>query len=144
MKKFIDCIKFANAHPICYLATLDEEHQPRGRMMELLGADRSGFYFQTVSFKDMYNQMIHDPHVEICFYDETPEGSEGEMLRITGQAEFFKDADLTKKTLEERPFLHYLGFSENNDNLVFFRISHGSAHFWTIDSEVEGKQMIKF
>jgi len=50
MANFEDCVRFANQHMICSVATCDRE-QPRVRMLGMWFADTRGFYFSTVKTK---------------------------------------------------------------------------------------------
>jgi len=136
-----DCIKFTNENPICYLATV-EGNQPRVRAMGFWFADETGFYFQTATVKEISNQLKENPNVEACFYKH--EGMLGTMLRISGKVEFIDDVKFREKALNDRPFLKNFGITVDSPKLVLFRISHGEAHFWTMENNLKPKEIIKF
>ena len=136
-----DCISFANENKLCFLATVDGE-QPRVRALGFWFADETGFYFQTGDMKSLYFQLKANPSVEACFYKH--EGLIGTTLRIAGKVEFIDDLGLKEKILEERPFLKSYGLTINHPGLIIFRISHGSAHFWTIDNNLMPYDLIYF
>lgn len=136
-----DCIKFTNENPVCYLATVEGD-QPRVRALGFWYADETGFYFQTGTLKDIPHQLELNPKVEACFYKH--EGALGTMLRIAGETEFINDHASKEKVLEERSFLKSFGFTPNSPELVLFRIVHGEAYFWTMESNLEPKKYIKF
>ena len=136
-----DCIRFSNENPICFLATADKD-QPRVRAIGFWFADETGFYFQTSSNKEIPHQLKENPKIEICFYKH--EGMIGTILRITGKAEFINDMKLREKVLLDRPFLKSFGTTLDSSTLVLFRISHGQAHFWTMDNNLEPKEFIEF
>jgi len=139
--KITDCIKFSNENPVCYLATVEGD-QPRVRAIGFWFANKTGFYFQTSSFKEFPLQLAKNPRTEVCFYKN--EGMIGTMLRISGKVEFLNDKKLSKKVLIDRPFLKSFGLTIDSDQLVIFRIAHGEAHFWTMETNLKPKEIIKF
>jgi uncharacterized pyridoxamine 5'-phosphate oxidase family protein len=141
MYSFQDCIKFANENPICYLATVEGD-QPRVRALGFWFADETGFYFQTVSMKEIPSQLKKNPKTEVCFYHQgDPTGT---VLRISGKVEFLDDMKLREKVMNDRPFLKYLGMTSQSEALVLFRISQGEAHFWTMENNLKPKEWIRF
>jgi len=139
--RITDCIKFSNENPVCYLATAEGD-QPRVRAIGFWFANKTGFYFQTSSFKEFPLQLAKNPKTEVCFYKH--EGMMGTMLRISGKVEFLNDKKLSKKVLIDRPFLKSFGLTIDSDQLVIFRIAHGEAHFWTMETNLKPKEIIKF
>lgn len=136
-----DCIKFANENKLSFLATV-EENQPRVRALGFWFADETGFYFQTATIKELYYQLKKNPKTEVCFYKK--ENATGTMLRIAGEVEFINDKNLKERVLNERPFLKEFGLTVESPYLVIFRISHGKAHFWTMDNNLKPKEYINF
>ena len=139
MLNFEDCIRFANEHMICSLATCDGD-QPRVRMLGMWFADKTGFLFSTTKTKQLYRELSARPKAEVCFYSwpKGPLGDEGtsdigKMLRASGDVAFLDDPDLRQRLFNERPFLR-----PNAQNQIIFRIQNGEARFWTSeDSERE-------
>ena len=136
-----DCIQFANENPICSLASVEND-QPRVRILGFWFADETGFYFQTSNTKEIPNQLRANPKTEVCFYK--PSGMIGTMLRIAGKVEFVDDLKLREKVLEDRAFLKSFGVTVDSPGLVLFRISHGEAHFWTMENNIKPKEIIVF
>jgi len=136
-----DCIKFANENPISWVATV-EKNQPRVRALGMWFADESGYYFQIRANMDMYYQLKENPKIEASFWKSGE--MFGTMLRVAGEAEFLDDMELKKKILEDRPFLKDFGIKPESPELLLFRISRGYAHFWTIQTAFEPKNMIEF
>jgi uncharacterized pyridoxamine 5'-phosphate oxidase family protein len=136
-----DCIQFANANPLCYLAT-EEGDQPRVRALGFWFADETGFYLQTGEVKEFYRQLKKNPKAEMCFYHH--EGNIGKMLRIAGEVEFMDDRGLKERVLLERPFLKNFGLSVDSPGLIIFRMAHGKAHFWTMEDNLKPKEYIEF
>ncbi len=136
-----DCIRFANEHPICYLAT-SEEGQPHVRALGIWFVDETGFYFQTASMKDLPHQLEKNPKTEVCFYQHG--GVTGTMLRITGEVEFIYENELKERALKDRPFLKSMGLNANSPELILFKITHGKAHIWTMENNLKPKEWILF
>jgi pyridoxamine 5'-phosphate oxidase len=137
----IDCIQFANENPVCFLSTVESD-QPRVRVMGFWFADESGFYFQTSIVKEIPGQIKLNPNIEVCFYKH--EGMIGTMLRVAGQAEIIEDLEMKEKAIHDRPFLKDMGLSADNPKLFIFRIAHGQAHFWNMESNMRPKEYIHF
>jgi pyridoxamine 5'-phosphate oxidase len=136
-----ECIQFANANPLCFLATAEGD-QPRVRALGFWFADETGFYLQTGEVKEFYRQLKKNPKTELCFYRH--EGAIGKMLRIAGEVEFLEDRGLKERVLRERPFLTSFGLTVDSPGLIIFRIAHGKAHFWTMEDNMKPKVFIEF
>jgi len=136
-----ELIKFANENPVAYVATVDNG-EPRVRALGMWFADETGFYFQTGTMKEIAGQLEKNPHVEACYYHH--EGMIGQMLRISGVAEFVDDRNLKERLLNERPFLRDMGLTADSKDLVIFRIAHGKGHFWTMQDNLKPKEYILF
>jgi len=136
-----DCISFTNENPVCYIAT-EEGDQPRVRAFGFWFADETGFYFQTSTVKEIPHQLKKNPRTEVCFYKHS--GMIGTMLRITGVVEFVDDMKLRERAFIDRPFLKSFGLTVDSPALVIFRIAHGQAHFWTMETNLKGKEIIEF
>ena len=129
---FDDCVRFANQHIICSVATCDRD-QPRVRMLGMWFADARGFYFSTVKTKKIFRELTANQKAEVCFYapPKGPLGQEGTtdigtMMRASGDVRFLDDANLKERLLNERPFLR-----PHADDQVIFRVQNGEATFWT-------------
>ncbi len=136
-----DCIKFATENPISFLSTLDGD-QPRVRGLLLWFADKTGFYFNTGSTKDMYKQLLANPKVELCFFDAKSKSMT--QMRVTGNVEFLNDLVIKKKLLDARPFLKQWGMTPESPGLIVFRVAKCMAHFWTIETNMQPKQYVSF
>ena len=126
-----DCIQFVNENPTAYLATIDGD-QPRVRILLTWFADESGFYFITLSPKEMYKQLKLNPKVEICFYNNPADLNSAKQMRLTGKVEFLTDEATVAKAYEARAFLEQIVGRAVKQYVVPFRITTGEAHFWTM------------
>jgi pyridoxamine 5'-phosphate oxidase len=139
-----DCIAFANANPVSYLATAEGD-QPHVRGMLMWFADGTGFYYHTASTKSLCKQLKANPRVEACFLSQAPpEEGGGRMLRVAGTVEFLKDPDLAERLLAERPFLQAIVHEGTEDLLAIFRITNGEAWFWTMVGNMREAELPKF
>jgi uncharacterized pyridoxamine 5'-phosphate oxidase family protein len=138
---FEDCVQFATKNPVAWFATADGD-QPRVRGLGLWFADQSGFYFQTAGMKDVSRQLQANPKVEFAFYETG--GIAGTMMRVAGTIEFLTDPELKKKVLADRPFLKSFRLTVESPELIIFRLAKGEACFWTMETNLKPKEMIKF
>ncbi|MCM2466872.1 pyridoxamine 5'-phosphate oxidase family protein [Methanoculleus oceani] len=130
---FSGCVKFANENPVTYIATMDGD-QPRVRAFAMWFADSTGFYYHTGTPKAVWQQLVKNPKVELCFYNP---GGKGMMMRVAGAVEFVEDAALKERLVKERPWLLQIGVSGPNDpHLAVFRVAHGEAYFWTLEQNM--------
>jgi pyridoxamine 5'-phosphate oxidase len=140
---FQECVEFANANRICYLATTEGD-QPRVRAMGMCFADETGFYFNTESPKALSKQLEQNEKVELLFHDHKG----GQVMRVTGRAKISDDIALRTKIMELRPFLKTrIGVKGPEDPLlVVFQIYTGEAHFWTREYNMRESEIerIKF
>ncbi|MGA2142129.1 MAG: pyridoxamine 5'-phosphate oxidase family protein [Brevinematales bacterium] len=138
-----DCINFSNETILCFLATAESD-QPRVRALQFWFADDTGFYFQTGDAKSFVGQLKANPKTEVCFYMPDPNIKTGKMLRISGKVDFIDDKPLKEKALTDRPFLKSFGLTADSPGLVLFKISHGQAHFWSMETNLKPKEFINF
>lgn len=130
-----DIYEFANANPLCYLATVEED-QPRVRAFVMWYAGDKGFYFHTSAGKKVFKQIISNPKVEVCFYAT----QNGVMMRAAGKAIILDDLEMKKKLLEDLPYIKQMVSGPDDPDLVIFRVQDGEAMFWTIgENRTESK-----
>ncbi len=126
---FEECIQFANENPVCYVATVDGD-KPHVRTFLMWFADERGFYFETLSPKEVSEQIKTNPNVEICFYSHGADLVEAKQMRVAGKAEMVDDPVLVEKIREERAFLSDLAGQNVGPYMEVFRIHEGDVHFW--------------
>lgn len=127
---FSECIAFANANPVAFIATAEGD-QPRVRAFSMWFADKTGFYFHTGTPKRVYRQLLKNRNVELCFY--APGEGAGKMMRVTGTVEFLTDPALEKRLSADRPWVaDLLKGAPAYAKVAIFRVGHGEAYFWTM------------
>ncbi len=135
MADFSECVRFAQEHPVTYIATAEGD-QPRVRAFSMWFADRTGFYYHTGTPKAVYRQLRKNPNVELCFYAPGEQGA-GRMLRVAGRAEFLSDKALEERLFADRPWVAgLLTTAPAGAQVAIFRIAHGEAWFWTMESNM--------
>ena len=136
-----DCIKFANEHPVCYMATADGD-QPRVRIFYLWYADESGYYFVTIAGKDVIKQLEQNPKAEVCFFNNAAGPGDWIQMRLAGEVEFLKDEANLERAYQNRAWLDAIVGYSVRPLVRPCRIATGEAHFWTMADD--SKQPIRF
>jgi uncharacterized pyridoxamine 5'-phosphate oxidase family protein len=137
---FQECITFALDNPVCFVAS-SERGQPRVRGFRLLVADEDGFYFSTLSPKPIFEQLRHNPKIEVCFYNNSSDMQQVGQMRVTGEVEFLDDEVLKRKVAEERAVLEENAGQALEPLIEIFRIHSGEAHFWTMDDILREREI---
>ena len=140
-----DCIDFANANPVCFIATVDGD-QPRVRGVLMMSADESGFSYALLSPKQVSKQLKANPKMEVVYYNNPANLGEARQMRVTGTAELVRDPALIKKVAQDRAFLEQICGQPIEPLVEIWRVSHGDAHFWTMMDVLKEPQLehIKF
>ena len=129
--KLEEFITFAKENPVAFLATTDGD-QPHVRALLLYFADDTGFYFGTLSPKEMCKQLHKNPKVEICFYNHPADIINAKQMRLTGEVEFVNDPVLKHRMHEERKFLDNIAGENLEPYNEIIKVSAGDLHFWTM------------
>ena len=135
-----DCFKFATEHPLCSVATMDGD-QPRVRILLLDAADETGFYFATLTPKDVSKQLHKNPKVEICFFHNASDLMETKMMRVCGEVEFIDDPEAFKRAMGPRKDLSQIIGEPIEPYVEVFRVINGDIHFWTMMDIMKEKQL---
>lgn len=135
-----EILKSINSNPVFFLGTVDGD-KPRVRGMLLYKADEDGIIFHTASSKDLYNQVLRNPNVELCF------NCNGIQIRISGQLEVIDDNNL-KDEICNHPTRKFLrdwrenGLKNFYENFIVFSLKHGIATVWTMADNFSKKLYI--
>lgn len=130
--------RIMNENPVLHLATMDGE-QPRVRGMLLYRADENGIIFHTASTKDVYQQIMNNPKAELCFQGD------GVQVRVSGVLEPVEDEALREEIFQHptRAFLRTWKEQGIDGLLRVFRMKHGAAVIWTMDTNFAEKKPIR-
>ncbi len=132
-----EIIEFMNSNPASHLATVDGT-RPRVRGMLIYRADEEGIIFHTGASKDLYNQLMKNPDVELCFNNY----KENIQIRVSGQAEEVRDIGLKKEIIEARPFMKPWVEQYGEDMLAVFRVKNAVAIVWTMETNFAPKNYV--
>ena len=137
-----EIIDFINANLACNLATI-EGNKPHVRGMMIYKADEKGILFHTWKMKDLHQQLIKNPYIELAFFNP----KQMVQVRVSGEAELIEDMDL-KKQVVNTPGREYLKqwIEEKKlfgyDGLSVFRVKNCKATVWTMSTNFEEKKYI--
>lgn len=128
---FREVLVFIQENPVCTIATIDGD-QPRVRAFLTVLFDDDKIYFTTASTKNVYKQIVKNPKIELCCCSQ----DFSKMMRISGEIEIIDDRQKKQKLLDERDYLKSFGGKADEPRFILLRLSHGKAHFWTIEDNL--------
>jgi uncharacterized pyridoxamine 5'-phosphate oxidase family protein len=118
--------KFMNSNPTCYIAT-SVKGQPKVRGMLMYSAAAEGIIFHTGDFKNLYQDVLDNPKVELCFYN----ADKTVQLRVQGLAKELNDDSLKKEIVEKRTFLKPWVDEKGYDMLKLIKVKPLRYAVWT-------------
>ena len=107
MKEAYEFLKEAKTY---YLATV-ENNTPRVRPFGTIDIFEDKLYIQTGKSKDVYKQIINNPNVEICTFNN------GKWIRINGKLKEDDRKEAKKHMLDNYPELRGM-YDEEDDNTI--------------------------
>ncbi len=132
-----EILAFLNANPACHLATVDR-NQPRVRGMLMYRADENGILFHTGTNKDLFRQLVANPHVEFCFNDFKT----NQQVRVSGVAERVEDRKLKEEIVAHRDFMKPIVEEYGYEVIAVFRATKCRATLWTFATNFAPKTYI--
>jgi pyridoxamine 5'-phosphate oxidase len=135
-----EILNFVSKNPIFSLATCTH-NQPFARMIIMFKADiENGIIFSTWKQKDLYNQLMFNPNVELCFYNN----QQGKQVRIKGRVEILEDDYIKKQIGMKFKFLRPQIEKYGYDSMMVCRLKKGKATFWSLATAFEEKTYFNF
>lgn len=134
-----EVLAFVRENPACWFATMDGD-QPRVRGFLAVLFDDGNLYFTTGTMKRVYDQLVRNPNVELCFASR----DFGTTLRISGKIEISDDCEKKQRLLNEREYLRHFGGKAHDPRFILLRLSHGTAHFWTMAQNMREREIPVF
>lgn len=119
MKEVFEFIKKCGTY---YLATLDENGQPRVRPFGTINIFEDKLYIQTGKSKDCSKQIQKNPKAEICCFDGK------EWLRLSGELVRDDRVEPKEAMLENFPSLKSM-YSATDDNTEVLYFKNATATF---------------
>ena len=132
-------------NPVFFLATV-EDSEPRVRGMMLYKADETGIVFHTGPHKDVYHQIMENPHVQMCFYD----AAQNVQVRVRGVLERIDERSV-KEEIASHPSRKFMQgwkascatIDEFYDMFSVFYLKNGLANVWTFATNFAPKEDIQ-
>ena len=115
-----EILSFISAHSTAYVATA-AGNKPHVRALGTFRADENGIIFAMQSNKDVYQQLLDNPEVEICYY------ADGIQVRVAGQLLPETNQVLKEEITEKRPFYKPGVEAEGWDYVGVFKMTGGKA-----------------
>ena len=119
-----------------YLATVEENGQPRNRPFGTINLFDGKLYIQTGKVKDVSKQIQKNPKVELCCFD----GSSGQWLRLAGELVRDDRREAKVDMLEHYTELKNM-YSADDDNTEVLYFKNATA---TISSFAAAPKVVKF
>ena len=133
-----EIIELIKANPNSYMATVEAD-RPHVRGMGIYSVDEDGIIIQTWTIKDIHQQILKNPEVELCFNDRKA----GIQVRVSGRAEIIDDLDFKKQVVEKRQFMKPTVEKRGWDVVALYRVK-GKATVWTMATNFEPKTYVDF
>jgi len=105
-----------------FLATLDDDGQPRVRPFGTVDLFDGGLYLQTGRVKSVAKQMERNPKIEICACDG------GTWLRLAAEVELDERIEAQEHMLAAYPSLQAM-YKPGDGNTAVYRLKNGTAQF---------------
>jgi pyridoxamine 5'-phosphate oxidase len=118
-----EILEALNANPVCAFATA-EGKKPHVRYFAMVKAEESGLIFQAWTLKDVHQQLVKNPEVELCFNTK-----DGKQIRIAGRVEIVNDISLKQEVVAKRPFMKPIIDEKGWDVATIYRVK-GQASVW--------------
>ncbi|MFC1945917.1 pyridoxamine 5'-phosphate oxidase family protein [Chloroflexota bacterium] len=131
-----EIIELIKANRVCFMATV-EGNKPHVRAFAIHDADENGIIIQTWTLKDVHQQILNNPEVELCFTDLKA----GIQVRISGKAEIIEDLAIKQEVVEDHPFIKPTVEEKGYDVVALYRV-RGKATVWTKATNFEPKTYV--
>lgn len=139
-----EIFKLIHKNPAFHLGTA-VDNIPHVRGMMLYSADESGIVFHSGIMKEVHQQIVANPRVELCFNDFQNQV----QLRVKGQLELVEDKAFKKEISEHpsrtflKPWIESIGMEGFYASFAVYRLKGGQASTWTMDKNLEKKEWIQ-
>lgn len=134
-----EVFEFINKNMACNLATC-VDNKPYARWMWMYRADEKGIIFHTGTVKDVCKQLLANPNVELCFYNQDPQNMI--QIRVSGVAIPENDIKLKEEIISNRPFLKPIVAKYGVEIIGVFRVQKMAATIWSMAKNLEPKEVI--
>ena len=120
-----EILKFISKNPMGALGTVDGQ-SARVRFMDTFRFDENGLIFYTRKLKKVFQQVVKNPLVEVCYF------ANDTQIRVRGQMEIIEDLELKKEVVKSKTFLaNFYKKDEDYQHMGLLRLK-GQATVWTM------------
>jgi pyridoxamine 5'-phosphate oxidase len=127
-----------NTNLIAHMATV-EGNKPHVRGMGIYRVDENGIVIQTWKIKDIHQQLMKNPEIELCFNSK-----DGKQIRVSGKVEPLEDLELKKEVERKRPFMTKIIQERGGyDVVAIWVMKHGKATIWTMAQNFDPKTYVE-
>ncbi len=121
-----EVLAFVKANPVSFMATVDRG-EPRVRAMQTALIGPEGLTFCTGVQKDVYQQLVAAPSVELAYWDAKTDV----QVRLRGELERVADPAVTRHILDNvftflKPVVAQYGY----EIFASFRLAKGTSIVW--------------
>lgn len=125
-----EIIDFLRACPAYYIATLDDDGQPRVRPFSSLCPYEGRLYIESNTFKPFHHQVMKNPKVELCAFD-----AQSRWLRISATLVLDPRVEAKRALLDYMPEIRTLGYDEHDPNMTVYYLRDATATFYSYTDE---------
>ena len=117
-----EVVKFLQENPVQFLATTGLDGKPKNRPFQFMLEKGGKLYYCTSSQKDVYQELMKDPYVEISA--SLPEFA---WIRLSGKVEFADDMEVKAAIIEHSPLVKSIYQTPDNPVFVIFYLADAQA-----------------
>ena len=125
-----DVLELLDKNRVVYFATITQNGQPRVRPITIIHINEGKIYFFTGSFKEIYKQLLDNPHVEFSIQGK------GVSIRVRGTVKFEENLEFVNKLLGQKEVIKTI-YKDRLDELKLFYIEHGEVHLYKMSNPLE-------
>ncbi|WOT06552.1 pyridoxamine 5'-phosphate oxidase family protein [Shewanella youngdeokensis] len=116
-----EVLEFVQDSEVQYFATVGMDGKPKLRPVQMMFVEGNSPVYCTGTGKLMYQELMHNPHVEICV-------CEGHRwVRINGCVKWLKEPAVKQKVIEQSPLVASIYHSADNPELAAFTLTSAQA-----------------
>ena len=120
MKLVVDFLKKSQTQ---YLATIGMDGKPKVRPFQFKLKDGGKLYFSTTNDKQVYQEIVRHPYVELCAC-----GEHWSWLRLSGRVVFSQDRSIKSRIIEEAiPLIKAVYKTPDNPLWALFYLDEATA-----------------
>jgi len=117
-----EVVNFLSQNPVGYLATIDQEGNPRVRPFQFMIEKKGKLYFCTSNQKDVYQELTHKPVVE--FSIANPQFT---WIRLFGEVVFSNETEIKAEIIASNSLVKSTYQTPENPVFEIFYLKNASA-----------------